>query len=131
MTPDIAAYNAAAPAALQPACTWLAGEITRGLPQAQAKIWHRTAVWFLSGNPVVGYSPRKAGVQLLFWSGQSLDEPGLAPAGKFKAAQVILRAPGDVAVSDLARWLDQAGRIQWDYGNIVKRRGVLDKLGDW
>ena len=131
MTPDIAAYNLAAPTDLQPVCTWLAVELDRGLPQAQSKVWHRTAVWFLSGNPIAGYSPRKAGVQLLFWSGQSLDEPGLKPEGKFKAADALIHAPGDVAPADLARWLDKATRIQWDYANIVKRRGVLEKLGDW
>ena len=45
----------------------------------------------MSGNPITGYFPRKAGGQLLFWSGQSFDEPGLAPNGMFKAAEVILR----------------------------------------
>ena len=131
MTPTIVAYNPAAPVDLQAACIWLATELTRGLPGAEAKVWHRTAVWFLAGNPVVGYAPRKAGVQLLFWSGQSFDELDLRPEGKFKAAQAILRAPGDVAATDLARWLAKAARIQWDYANIVKRRGVLEKRGDW
>ena len=129
--PTIAAYNDAASADLREACDWLATELTRGLPGAAAKVWHRTVVWFLAGNPIVGYAPRKSGVQLLFWSGQSFDEPGLRPEGKFKAAQVMLRAPGEVATADLARWLDKAVRIQWDYANIVKRRGVLEKLGDW
>ena len=88
-------------------------------------------MWFLNGNPITGYFPRKAGVQLLFWSGQSFDEPGLAPNGKFKVAEVILRLPQEIASANLSRWLAKAARIQWDYGNIVKRRGVLEKLGDW
>ena len=91
--PTIAAFNQAAPADLQAACDWLGREITGGLPGAEAKVWHRTAVWFLAGNPVAGYSPRKAGVQLLFWSGQSFGEPGLRPEGKFMAAEVMLRPP--------------------------------------
>ena len=131
MNAAIAAYNAAAPVALQPVCDWLADKISSGLIGAEAMVWHRTAVWFLAGNPIAGYSPRKAGVQLLFWSGQSFGEPGLAVEGKFKAAQLILRAPDEVAAGDPARWLDKARRIQWDYANIVKRRGVLEKLGDW
>ena len=131
VTPAITAYNEAAPADFQAVCIWLATELTLGLPRAEAKVWHRTAVWFLAGNPVAGYSPRKAGVQLLFWSGQSFDEPGLRPEGKFMAAEAMLRAPGDVAAADLARWLAKAARIQWDYANIAKRRGVLEKLGDW
>ena len=85
----------------------------------------------MSGNPITGYFPRKAGGQLLFWSGQSFDEPGLAPIGMFKAAEVILRLPQEIARADLARWLDKAARIQWDYANIVKRRGVLERRGDW
>ena len=32
---------------------------------------------------------------------------------------------------DLARWLRKARVRQWDYKNIVKRRGVLVKLGEW
>ena len=129
--PTIAAYNDVAPFDLRPVCDWLGREITRGLPGAEAKVWHRTAVWFLAGNPIAGYVPRTAGVQLLFWSGQSFDEPGLRPEGKFKAAGVMLRAPGDVAPADLARWLDKAAGIQWDYAKIVKRRGVLEWLGEW
>jgi hypothetical protein len=129
--PDIATYNAAAPEEVREVCDWLAGQIEQGLTGAEAKVWHRTAVWFLAGNPIAGYAPRKAGVQLLFWSGQSFDEPGLKPEGKFKAAEVNLRKVGDVEAADLARWLDKARRVQWDYANVVKRRGVLEKLGDW
>ena len=127
----IAAYNAAMPEPLQPVAIRLAEVIDAALPDATAKVWHRTAVWFLSDNPVVGYAPRKAGVQLLFWSGQSFDEPGLRPEGKFKAAEAWLQAAGDVDPVDLRRWLDKARVIQWDYANIVRRRGVLEKLGDW
>lgn len=31
----------------------------------------------------------------------------------------------------LKRWLRKSLTIQWDYKNIVKRRGVLEKIGDW
>lgn len=91
LTPDIAAYDDSIDPVWRPICDWLAGEIAHGLPGAEAKIWHRAPEWSLSGNPITGYFPRKAGGQLLFWSGQSFDEPGLAPNGMFKAAEVILR----------------------------------------
>ncbi len=32
---------------------------------------------------------------------------------------------------ELKRWLRKSRTIQWDYKNIVKRRGVLEKIGDW
>ena len=88
-------------------------------------------MWFLSGNPVVGYSVRKNDVQLLFWSGQSFDEPGLHAEGKFKAAGLRITEAGQVNLDDLNRWLQKARNIQWDYKNVVARRGVLEKLGDW
>ncbi len=129
--PEILAYNAAMPQGWQAAGDWLAGVIDAALPEAEAKVWHRTAVWFLAGNPVVGYSARKAGVQLLFWSGQSFDEPGLKPEGSFKAAEAWLTEPGGLAEAELSRWLAKARVIQWDYASIVKRKGRLEKLGDW
>jgi hypothetical protein len=70
-------------------------------------------------------------VQLLFWSGQSFDEPGLKPEGSFKASEAWLTAPGGLDEGDLRRWLGKARVIQWDYANIVKRKGQLVKLGDW
>ena len=84
MHKDISAYNRAQTKQWKDICTKLAKEIDAGLPKTvESKIWHRTAVWFLEGNPLVGYSVRKDSVQLLFWSGQSFDEPGLSPAGSF------------------------------------------------
>jgi hypothetical protein len=71
---------------------------------------------------------RKRGVQLLFWSGQSFDEPGLKPEGKFKAAEAHYADPGEIEPESLQRWLGKARLIQWDYKNIVKRRGVLERL---
>ena len=100
-------------------------------PKAESKVWHGGPVWFIEGNPVVGYWVRKKGVQLLFWSGQSFDEPGLEPEGTFKASHVHYTSVDDIRTTVLARWLRKAKKIQWDYKNIVKRRGALEKLGDW
>ena len=87
MTPDIHDYNARQSQVDRGICDLLAEQIHRGLPEAEAKIWHAHPVWFLDGNPVVGYSKLKDSVRLLFWSGQSFDEPGLQAEGKFKAAE--------------------------------------------
>ncbi len=126
---DIQDYNAAQP---DPAtCDALAALIDRHLKGAECKIWHRHPVWFIDGNPIVGYHTLKAGggsTRLLFWSGQSFDEPGLAPEGSFKAAEARYTAADQVAEKDLKRWLSKAAKIQWDYKNVVKRKGKLERL---
>ncbi len=128
MNKDIQAYNSAMAAADKKVCNMLMKQIDASLPKAESKVWHRTAVWFLDGNPVVGYSKRKRGVCLLFWSGQSFDEAGLESEGKFKAAQVFYADVKEVNLRDLKRWLKKSKTIQWDYKNIVKRKGKIIRL---
>lgn len=128
MSPDITAYNKAQTKEDQDICNLLALEICAHLPKAENKIWHRHPVWFLDGNPVVGYSKLKDSVRLLFWSGQSFEEPGLLPEGSFKAAEARYTHETEVNKKDLKRWLKKAKDIQWDYKNIVKRKGVLERL---
>lgn len=103
-------------------------EISRLLPDAENKIWHAHPVWFLEGNPIVGYSILKGGPRLLFWSGQSFDEPGLKPEGTFKAAEARFNSPDEIKLRDLRRWLKKSRDIQWDYKNLVKRKGVLKRV---
>jgi hypothetical protein len=98
------------------------------LPGAENKVWHGHPVWFLDGNPVVGCSKQKACVRLLFWSGQSFDEPGLLPEGRFKAAEARYTSADAVDIATLQRWLGKARDIQWDYRNLVKRKGRLERL---
>lgn len=128
MNEDIKSYNNSQEADRRVLCELLCKEISKGLPEAQSKIWHGAPVWFLDGNPVVGYDNLKDGVRLLFWSGQSFNEPGLKNQGSFKAAEARYTEPGQVSSQDLARWLDKAISIQWDYKNIVKRKGVLERI---
>lgn len=109
-------------------CSILYREISKSLPDAENKVWHRHPVWFIEGNPIVGYHKLKDSVRLLFWSGQSFDEPGLAPEGSFKAAETRYTDAAEIKVRDLRRWLKKSKAIQWDYKNIVKRRGVLERL---
>lgn len=106
----------------------LAKEIYEHLPEAEYKIWHAHPVWFLDGNPVVGYSKLKDCIRLLFWSGQSFDEKGLSNEGSFKAAEMRYTSADQVDKEDLKRWLGKARDIQWDYKNIVKRKGKLERL---
>lgn len=103
-------------------------EICKALPEAEHKIWHAHPVWFLDGNPVVGYSKLKSCMRLLFWSGQTFEESGLKNEGSFKAAEKRINHLSEIDVKDLTRWLEKARDIQWDYKNIVKRKGKLERL---
>jgi len=128
MHPDTAAYHQRLEPEDRATCELLAAEIEQALPEAENKVWHAHPVWFLEGNPVVGYSKLKGGVRLLFWSGQSFDEPGLAKEGSFKAAEARYTACAQVQRKDLKRWLAKAREIQWDYKNIVRHKGRLARL---
>jgi len=112
----------------QEICNQLAFVINENLPDAENKIWHAHPVWFLDGNPIVGYSKLKNNVRLLFWSGQSFDEEKLSNEGSFKAAEFRYTSSDQINKEDLQRWLKKAREIQWDYKNIVKRKGVLERL---
>lgn len=125
---DIALYNASLSEVDQAICDLLAAEIDKHLPEAESKIWHAHPVWFLDGNPVVGYSKLKNAVRLLFWSGQSFDEAELLPEGKFKAAEARFTELKQVKKTVLRRWLGKARDLQWDYKNLVKRKGRLEPL---
>lgn len=128
MHPDIKAYNAKQSEQEKKVCDLLAKEIDRTLTEAESKIWHAHPVWFLDGNPIVGYSKLKGGIRLLFWSGQSFDEDGLEKEGSFKAAEARYTETSQVNKEDLKRWLEKSRDIQWDYKNIVKRKGQLERL---
>ena len=64
----------------------------------------------------------------MFWSGQSFDEKGLLPSGSFKAAEIRYTSGKQLNKNDLENWLKKASSIQWDYKNIVNRKGVLVRL---
>lgn len=128
MHADTRKYNQALSKEDREVCEVLAEEITRNLPKAENKIWHANPVWFLDGNPVAGYDKQKTGVRLLFWSGQSFAEESLKKSGSFKAAEIKYTEASQINKKDLKRWLKKAESIQWDYKNIVKRKGVLKKI---
>lgn len=129
MNDDIHNYNLSQSAMDKEICTLLSEVIDKGLPTAESKIWHGHPVWFLNGNPIVGYSKQKAGWRLMFWSGASFDEEKLAVVGKkFKDASLFYNSVDEVDDIDIKRWLKKAREIQWDYKNIVKRKGQLERI---
>ena len=129
MKAEIETYHSSFTSREAQVCAKLAHFIDLHLPEAENKIWHRHPVWFLAGNPIVGYSRQKAGIRLMFWSGADFGEENLkSGTGKFKDASVFFQNDGEILPEDLQRWLEKSKRIQWDYKNIVKRKGKLEKL---
>lgn len=129
MHPDIPRYNEGQTPDHKDVCDVLAREIGRGLPEAESKIWHAHPVWFLDGNPTVGYSKQKPGIRLMFWSGADFEEPGLNVVGKkFKDASIFYNHVSEIDKKAIRRWLEKARKIQWDYKNLVKRKGRLERL---
>src|SRR5579859_3882499 len=128
MHSDTKKYNESQSGDNQEICHVLAEQIDCGLPEAENKIWHGHPVWFLEDNPIVGYSKLKNCIRLLFWSGQSFEEPALEKEGNFKAAEMRYTSSDQVDTEDLRRWLAKARDIQWDYKNIVRRKGRLERL---
>lgn len=132
MKKEIKAYNDAQSKSEKAICDLLARLIIAHLPEADYKIWHAHPVWFLGNNPIAGYSKLKDCIRLMFWSGASFDERKLRPGtGKFKDASIRYTSVDEINEADLRRWLEKARQIQWDYGNIVKKKGKLEKIGDW
>lgn len=130
MSPEIQNYHENLTESEQEICNSLYQIITENLPESEHKIWHAHPVWFLDGNPIVGYSKQKAGVRLMFWSGMDFDEEKLLPSksGKFKDVSIFYNSIDEINVEELKRWLKKSIEIQWDYKNIVKRKGVLERL---
>lgn len=129
MNKDIQAYNNQLTAGDTSICNLLASVIEQNMPEAESKIWHKHPVWFLEGNPIVGYDKLKDGIRLFFWSGASFDEERLQPGtGKFKDAHILYTETNQIDEEEIIRWLEKSKVIQWDYKNIVKRKGKLERL---
>ncbi len=129
MTDSITTYHDALSAEDRAICDVLREEIDRGLPEAESKVWHGHPVWFIDGNPIAGYSKLKSGVRLMFWSGADFVEPGLTPGtGKFKDASATYQSIHQINVEDIRRWLEKSRQIQWDYKNLARRKGRLERL---
>ena len=129
MDAAIQTYNNQLDSADKEIARLLAETIDGQLKKAESKVWHAHPVWFLEGNPIVGYSKQKAGMRLMFWSGADFEEDNLNVVGKkFKDASIFYNSVEEINAKHLKRWLKKSKTIQWDYKNIVKRRGVLQRL---
>jgi hypothetical protein len=129
MNKEIRSYNDQQTPEDKEICDRLATIIDHDLIDAENKIWHSHPVWFLDGNPIVGYSKQKSGIRLMFWSGADFEEEQLSVRGeKFKDASIFYNNISKIELKDLKRWLQKSKEIQWDYKNIVKRKGVLERL---
>jgi uncharacterized protein YdhG (YjbR/CyaY superfamily) len=126
---DIQSYNKRQDPEHKDVCDLLAATIDSQLEGAENKIWHAHPVWFLEGNPIVGYSKQKAGIRLMFWSGAEFQEDKLSvKGGKFKDASIFYNNVSEIELDDLKGWLDKSRNVQWDYKNLVKRKGKLERL---
>lgn len=121
---SIEAFNAAQEGDDRLICTTLRDIIDRSLPDAQSKIWHAHPVWFIDGNPIVGYSKLKGCIRLLFWSGRGFETPGLHPEGTFQAAEKRYTAVAQIDEGLLEQWLAESRKVQWDYQHI-RTRGLV------
>lgn len=99
MRADTRAYNRALTPGDRKIAALLARTIDAELKDADNRVWHAHPVWFLDGNPIVGYSKLKDGVRLLFWSGQSFKAKGLSKEGSFKAAERRATSSGTTRTS--------------------------------
>lgn len=129
MLPYLHPYHQSLAHEEQAICERLAELIAAALPEAEGKIWHAHPVWFLEDNPVVGYSKQKKGIRLMFWSGADFDEALLnVRGGKFKDASVFYNSVEEIEPEALESCLQKASSIQWDYKNLIKRKGKLEKI---
>ena len=112
MNKEIKGYNDRQTAEDKEICDRLSKVIDNEMTEAESKIWHAHPVWFLDGNPIVGYSKQKPGIRLMFWSGADFDEEKLCVRGeKFKDASVFFNKISDLKKNDLKRWLKCLGPL--------------------
>ena len=100
-------------------CRKLMKIIKAEVPNAPARLYHGSPVWFIGENAILGFRVTAGGeIQLLFWNGQSFGEPQLKPVGKFRAAEVRFRDISSLNLSDLRRWIRKAEVDIWDLARM-------------
>lgn len=129
MNKEIKSYNDQQTEKDKEICHLLVKTIDNELTEAESAIWHAHPVWFLDGNPIVGYSKQKKGIRLMFWSGADFEEDNLNIKGeKFKDTSIFYNQVSEINTNDLICWLQKSRQIQWDYKNLIKRKGKLVRL---
>jgi hypothetical protein len=125
---EITKFNNELDSSARAACDTIRELLDDALGREGSKLYHGAPVWFLDGNPIAGYSIKKEGIAVLFWSGQGFVEPGLRAVGKYKAAELLVPEGRAVPVEPMKKWLAESKRVMWDYKNLAKKQGVLEKL---
>lgn len=65
----------------------------------------------------------------MFWSGADFNEENFNVKGqKFKDDSIFCGSLTEIDTDDLNRCLKKSREIQWDYKNLIKRKGKLEKL---
>jgi uncharacterized protein YdhG (YjbR/CyaY superfamily) len=129
MSSDIQQYIESQTESDQLICEKLSEIINENLIEAESKVWHAHPVWFLEENPIVGYNKQKKGIRLMFWSGKSFNEEVLnVLGGKFQDASVFYNDVSEINEDEVKRCLEKAEKIQWDYKNLMKRKGQLIQI---
>lgn len=112
MSSDIQKYIESQKESDQQICIQLSDIINENLIEAESKIWHAHPVWFLDGNPIVGYSKQKKGIRLMFWSGKSFNEELLNVHGvKFQDASVFYNDISEINEEDIKRCLEKSEKF--------------------
>jgi hypothetical protein len=122
---DIQEYNSKLEDSHREIAQSLCDLVSQALPNAEGKVWHGHPVWFIDGNPIAGYSLKRSGIEVLFWSGKSFATAGLRPVGKYQAAGLAVDSLGEVA--KVSTFMAEAQSVQWNYKDLPKLR-KLEKL---
>jgi len=109
-------------------CKVLDEHIDTALKTSRCTLYHGAPVWFIEDNPIVGYSKKSNKIAVLFWSGQSFCESGLSKLGKFKAAEIQYTDEKEINYEKLDSWLLEAETIIWNYKDLPKTQGILNRL---
>jgi len=129
MNETITAYISGLPPEDQTIGQLLATAIDAELTEAESKIWHGHPVWFIEKNPIVGFSRQKAGIRLMFWSDADFEDEKLSVrGGKFKDASIFFHNTAQIDTAEIRQWLGKSRTIQWNYRDLVKKKGLLERL---
>jgi|SRR6218665_65633 len=90
MNTAIKTYNDSQLPTDQEICSLLCKMINQQFPDAESKIWHAHPVWFLDGNPVVGYSNSKIPYGCCFGVGNPLKKTNCTMKAVLKRPKCVL-----------------------------------------
>lgn len=117
MNPEIQTYNNSLPGGDREICNLLSKEISKSLPEAENKIWHGHPVWFLNGNPIVGYRKLKDtyDVRYTIWVNSAWEVLSFSIEGQIsgKKNQVTLQSDGT------GNWKTREGHLLEQFNDCI------------